>query len=183
MRLAAFALLLFAAAPARADTRAAAWVRERGIVEWMIAAGGWRIVVGDDRQAPGFQSVSGGTDLTLGLTLKGPVGVVMNGRMMIGVEGEEGRVILEGLGGLALDVRASDSVHLRVGAAAGEVRVDVARAVLVGAFLATTIDVVPLGRRTALVIHARLDYDALLGATSELPRHSFALTAGTGLRY
>jgi hypothetical protein len=186
MRAALALVAVVVLAPAAfAEPRSSAWVRERGIVEWMNAGGGWRIVVGDDRDAPGFQSLSGGTELSLGLTLKGPVGIVLNGRMMVGVERAHGRVQLETLGGLALDVRVSDAVHLRAGPTGGEIRVDDARAVLVGAYLATTIDVVPLGRRTALALLARLDYDALLAPSgpAPLPHHAFALTAGTGLRY
>ena len=157
--------------PALAESRATAWLRERAILEWIIAGGGWRTAAGD------------GTEISAGLTLRSAVGLVATGRVLVGAKGTEiSTLFIEGLGGLGIDLRVSDAVRLRGGVAGGRAFLGDRSAAMAGVFLGTTIDVVALGPKIGLVIAARFDYDALLG-DPELPKHSVALTAGTGIRY
>ncbi|MFI5290545.1 MAG: hypothetical protein ACHQ17_12885, partial [Polyangia bacterium] len=75
LALALFALALLAPGRARADTTGARWLRERGSIEWMVGAGGWRTGLGLDPRATGFQAVAGGTEVVLGVDFMPAVGV------------------------------------------------------------------------------------------------------------
>ena len=178
----AVALLFVAASTARADTRAERWLRDHGSLEWIAAAGGWRSGLGTDAQVPGFDALAGGTELLLGLDIYGPLGVVLTGRFLGGEARSE--KFLEGLGGVGLQVRLSDLVRLRAGAAAGQAIDQADTATMVGGWVAGSVDLFALGGgRLALAISLRLDVDALLGVAPTLPDQSLALALGFGLRY
>jgi hypothetical protein len=179
--------LLWSAA-ASADTRGGRWLRERGSFEWLIGTGGWRTSLGLDPKVPGFDALAGGGEVLLGLDIGSGVGIIASGRVLAGKQG--GEVYIEGLAGLGIQVRVSETVRLRAGPAAGQAYLPRDRAVLVGGFLVASIDLFALGSgRLALALSARLDIDAMLAQgrspteRAVLPEQSLALAVGLGIRY
>ena len=136
---------------------------------------------------PGFDALGGGTELVLGLDVYGPLGVVLTGRFLGGLQ--RGDEFLEGLGGVGLQLRLSETVRVRAGAAAGQASNKDDVAVLVGGWLAGSVDLFALGGgRLSMALSLRLDVDGLVGATKvgidkRLPDQSLALALGLGLRY
>ena len=186
LALALFALALLAPGRARADTTGARWLRERGSIEWMVGAGGWRTGLGLDPRATGFQAVAGGTEVVLGVDFMPAVGVFLTGSFLAGeVAGSPtSDPYFEAMGGAGIQLRPSDAVCVRAGPAAGRAISEKDNATLVGGFLGASLDLFSLGSgRLSLALSARLDVDAMLGSRSELPGESLALTAGIGLRY
>jgi hypothetical protein len=181
------ATLLLAAAPARAQ---AAWLRDRLDVEWVVATGGWRAAMSaSDQHAPGFDALAGGGEFVLGLEVGAGLAVVGDGRVLAGEAGLDlavtsgSRIFFEALGSLALQLRLGH-VRLRAGPTAGTVQWRGNQATLVGGFLATSIDIFPLGGgRLSTTIVVRLDIDADVGAGPLLPDSSAALALGLGVRY
>jgi hypothetical protein len=177
--------LLLVSAPALADTSGARWLRERTTLEWMAAAGGWRAALGTDQRAPGFQGLGGGTEVVVALDIWGPLGLALDGRFLGGLENNQ--KFLEATGGLALQVHLSDSVRLRAGPAAGELYAGDETGVLVGGFVAVSVDLFALGGRVAIAFTLRLDADALLFtspvAQTHLPDSTVALAIGLGFKY
>lgn len=197
-RAAAIAALVACAATASAAPRPGHWLREHGTFEWSIGTGGWRSSLGVDPQVPGFDALGGGGEIFVGLDFGHGLGLVAGGRVVAGKQAEA--VYLEGLGSLGLQLRVSELVRLRAGAAAGQARVtpesgaDPARvrpadaAVLVGGFVMASIDLFSLGAgRLAMALSARLDLDAHVAEARRevrsLPDNSLALAVGLGLRY
>jgi hypothetical protein len=177
--------LLLMSARAGADSR---FLRERFTFEWMAASGGWRTALGSDLQAPGAEALAGGTEVVIALDFYGPLGIAFDGRFLGGLSKQAStnsyeKRFFEGLGGIALQLHVSDSVRLRVGAAAGQLYDGEPTAVLVGGWLAASIDLFAIGGRLALALSLRLDADAEIGAPPALPDASLALAAGLGLRY
>jgi hypothetical protein len=182
MRALALAVALLIASSASGDARSSRWVRERGTLEWVIGAGSWRTSLGADPRVPGFDAIVGGGEILLGLDVYSGLGIIIDGRFLGGVE--RGARYLEGLGGLGLQLRVNDWVRLRAGAAAGQALMPEDTAVLVGGFLACSIDLFALGpTRAAFTLSVRLDIDAMIGAAKTLPDQSLALALGLGLRY
>jgi hypothetical protein len=167
-----------------------AWLRDRLDVEWVVATGGWRAAMGSsDMIAPGFNALAGGGEFVLGLEVGAGLAVVGDGRVLAGEAGSSQsagsgpRTFFEALGSLALQLRLG-RVRLRAGPTAGQVKWRGDQATLAGAFLATSIDVFPLGGgRLSTTILVRLDLDADIGAATVLPESSAALAVGLGVRY
>jgi hypothetical protein len=192
--------LVLVCATAHADTSGARWLREHGTLEWVAAAGGWRTGLspasGGER-VPGFEALAGGTELTLGLEVYGGLAIILNGRFLGGEERGSGGQILDGSGGIGLQLRASDWVRLRAGAAAGQLRSSIPaelraggatelQAITVGGWLAASIDLFALGGHVASSISLRLDVDAMLNTPAApvlLPDQTLALSLGLGFRY
>ncbi len=182
MRALALVAAIALSSVASADTRGSRWIRERGTLEWVTGAASWRTSLGTDPRVPGFEAVVGGGEILIGLDLYSGLGLILTGRFLGGVE--RGARYLEGLGGLGLQLRVNDWVRLRAGAAAGQALMPDDTAVLVGGFLAASIDLFSLGSgRVAFTLSLRLDIDAMLGATTSLPDQTLALALGLGLRY
>jgi hypothetical protein len=189
----ALALVIALSSVARADTRGTTWLRERGTLEWVTAAGGWRTGLSSDQRVPGFEALAGGTELSAGIELYAGLALILNGRFLGGQA--RGQQFLDGAGGIGLQLRVSDWVRLRAGAAAGQIRAGVPNdlrgpseitAVTVGGWLAASIDLFVLGGHLATSISLRLDVDALLAESSTvavLPDQSLALALGLGFRY
>jgi hypothetical protein len=175
------ALVVTAAGSARAETNGALWLRQRGSAEWVVGAASFRSSLGADPRVPGFDTFSGGGELLAGLDFYSGLGIVASGRILAGAQANQ--PYLEGLGGLALQVRVSDSVRLRIGPAAGRATLDGDATILVGGFLAATIDLFSLGSgRLSTALSVRLDVDAMIGG-AHFPDRSMALALGIGLRY
>jgi hypothetical protein len=167
---------------AQAEPRGARWMRDHTTFEWVAGTAAWRTALGGTPRQPGFEAVTGGGELLLGLDLYQGFGLFLSGRFVGGVEA--GLRYLEGLGGLGLQLRVNDLVRLRAGAAAGQALMPDDVAVLVGGFLAASIDLFQLGNgRVAFALSLRLDIDAMIGAMRTLPDASLALGLGIGLRY
>jgi hypothetical protein len=180
-----FLALLLVSSAAHADSR---FLRERFTFEWMAASGGWRTSLGSDLQAPGAEALAGGTEVVIALDFYGPLGVAFDGRFLGGLSKNAStntydQRFFEGLGGLALQLHVSDTVRLRAGAAAGQVIDGTPTGVLVGGWLAASIDLFAIGGRLALALSLRLDADAVLDAPPTLPDASLGLALGLGLRY
>ena len=174
------AALVLAPSLARAQ---AAWLRDRLDVEWVVAAGGWRSAMGaTDARSPGFDALAGGGEFVLGLDVGAGLAVVGDGRVLAGAAGGP-HTFFEGLGSIALQLRLG-RVRLRAGPAAGVAKFRGDQATLVGGFVATSIDVFPLGPgRLSTTVSLRFDLDSDLGATTFLPDASAALALGLGVRY
>jgi hypothetical protein len=184
-RLVACALLLISA---RAAADSGRFLRERFTLEWMAAAGGWRVSLGSDLRAPGAEALGGGTEVVLALDVYGPIGIAVDGRFLGGLakdpvtDGYQQR-FFEGLAGLALQLHITEQVRLRGGAAAGQLQSGDGTAVLVGGWLAVSIDLFAIGGRLSFALSLRLDADAVLDAPPDLPTSSLALALGLGIRY
>ena len=174
------AMLMLVPSLARAQ---AAWLRDRLDVEWVVAAGGWRSAMGaTDARSPGFDALAGGGEFVLGLDVGAGLAVVGDGRVLAGAAGGP-HTFFEGLGSLALQLRLG-RVRLRAGPATGVAKFRGDQATLVGGFVATSIDVFPLGPgRLSTTVSLRFDLDSDLGATTFLPDASAALALGLGVRY
>ena len=190
MRAAVATLLVFGAlsASARADTHGSRWLKERGSVEWMIGAGAWRTAFSIDSRVPGFDSVMGGGELTIGLEFYAGLGVIASGRFLGGqrshADASDGGRYLEGMGSLGLQLRVSETVRLRAGAAAGQALTPSENATLVGGFIGASFDLFALGGgRLSMALSVRLDADALLGTQKILPDQTMGLSLGIGIRY
>ncbi len=186
----ALALVAWAlTAPSVAHAQAA-WLRARLDVEWVVATGGWRSAMAtSELRASGFDSLAGGGEFVLGLEVGAGLAVVGDGRVLAGTAGSTesagtgSHVFFEGVGSLDLQIRLG-RVRLRAGPAAGQIRWRGDQATLVGAAIATSIDVFPLGGgRLSTTILVRLDLDADVGTTTLLPPASAALALGLGVRY
>jgi hypothetical protein len=169
-------------APAAWAEGASAWLREHAMVEWMAGTGAWRVSLGQDDRAPGFSALAGGGEVSIGLDINAGVGLVASGRVLaVGIGKDH---YLEGLASLGPQVRVSDRVRVRAGAAAGQAVFGDERTALVGGFLVGSFDLFALGGgRLALALAVRLDLDAHLGERAALPGQSLGLAAGLGLRY
>jgi hypothetical protein len=159
------------------------WLREHGLVEWLVGTGGWRTALGLDAASPGFDAFGGGGELLAGVELASGLGLFGSGRVIVGVRGQD--LYVEGLGGLGLQLRANDRVRVRAGVAAGRATLPDDAGTLVGGFLAGSVDVLPLGAggRLATALALRLDIDGVLGAGARLPERSLGLAVGVGVRY
>ena len=154
------------------------WLREHFTGEWLVGAGSWRTSVGVDPRAPGFEELSGGSELDVGFELGSGFGLLGYGRVLAGSG------FLEGLAGVAVQLHVSDRVRLRAGPGAGELLLGDDHAVLVGGFLAGSVDLFVFGGgRIAATLGLRFDVDGLVGGGTELPDASLALALGVGLRY
>jgi len=169
------------ATPAAAESRASLWLRERLILEWLVGAGGWRAALGGDSLRPGFSSFAGGTELTLGLDVVGPLGIVVDGRFLAG--SESGGTYYEATGALGVQIRVASRVRLRLCGVGGQVQLVNNSATVAGGFLAGSFTLFELGRSLVTVLGARLDLDALLGAQRPLPGQSLAFSLGLGFYY
>jgi hypothetical protein len=170
-------LLLLLTATAGAAERGH-WLRDHFSGEWVVGAAAWRTSIGVDTNAPGFDKPAGGGDLYLGLEVGGGFSIFASGRVLAGSD------YLEGLAGLGLQLRVSDRVRLKASPAAGQLTVAGASALLVGGFLAGSVDVVAFGGgRVAATIGLRFDVDGVVNGDKTLPQASIALALGVGLRY
>lgn len=176
------ALLALSLAPSIAQAQAA-WLRDRLDVEWVVAAGGWRSAMAAiDVRAPGFDALTGGGELVLGLDVGAGLAVVGDGRVLAGEAGGA-HTFFEGVGGVAVQLRLA-RVRLRAGPAAGVAKLRGEQATLLGGFLAASVDVFQLGAgRLSSTVSLRLDLDDDLGAGTYLPDASAALALGLGVRY
>jgi hypothetical protein len=181
-RIAALAVLL-GAATASAERGSSDWMRERLIFEWLVGTGGWRTSVGGDTQSPGFDTLAGGSEVTLGLEAVGPVGFFANGRFIAG--SRLGGLMYEGSGGIGVQFHVAERVRLRVAASAGQLHVErpsLLEGTMVGGYLASSFALFNAGRYLSGVLAARLDIDGILGP-KDLPASSLALAIGIGLYY
>ncbi len=165
-----------------AQAQRAAWLRERLDVEWVVGAGGWRGSIGNDARAPGFDAVAGGGEVVLGLDVGAGVAIVGDARVLGGEAAGSSRTYFEAVASPAVQVRLARA-RLRAGPAVGEILWRDEAAVLVGGFLAASIDLFPLGGRLSTTVSLRLDADADVGAKTFLPDSSLALAVGLGFRY
>ena len=179
--------LLWAPAARAVEPSKRPFLVDRGSVELVLAEGGWRSGLSTEEVNPGFSVLGGGSELVLGLDVIPGFGVVVDGKVLAGRR--RGGTYLEGLGGIGLQLRVSDSVRLRAGAAAGRARLDRSgqptdSATLVGGFFAASIDLFRLLRdRAATIISFRVDADGHLDAGQTFSRESLAVTLGLGLRF
>jgi hypothetical protein len=154
------------------------WLRDHFSGEWVVGAAAWRTAIGVDNNAPGFDKPAGGGDLYLGLEVGSGFSIFGSGRVLAGSG------YLEGLAGLGLQLRLSDRVRIKASPAAGQMTLDGDSKVIVGAFVAGSVDIIPFGGgRVAATIGLRFDADGLIGASKRLPGGSIALALGVGLRY
>jgi hypothetical protein len=176
-------LLLLGAPPrARAESSSTAWVREHLTVEWVFATAGWRTALGSDPQASGFHLLGGGMQLALGLQLSGPLGLLAEGRFVLGRAGTPSELAYEGTGALLAELRLGDAVRLRLGPQAGLLRLESGEGTLVGGLLEGSFGLAEVGRRVSLVLVTRLEIDALLGPRT-LPVRTLGVSVGLGIRY
>jgi hypothetical protein len=165
-----------------AQAQRAAWLRERFDVEWVVAAGGLRAAVANDPRAPGFNAVAGGGEIILGFDVGAGLAIVADGRVLAGEAGGPA-AFFEALGGLALQLRVGRA-RLRAGSSAGQARWQGDTALLVGGFLASSIDVIPLGGgRLSTTVSLRLDVDGSFGTLERFPNTTMAIALGLGVRY
>jgi hypothetical protein len=177
----AIALLVIGLCGEASADRGANWLKDRGSIEWMLGIGGWRTSLGNDARSPGFEALAGGGELLVGLDVVAGVGVFAMGRVLYA---GGTTYYLEGLGGTGLQLRITELVRLRLGAAAGQANLGADRAILVGGFVAGSFDLVNLGAgRLALALSVRLDVDGHVNAGGALPGQSLALALGLGLRF
>lgn len=154
------------------------WLRDHFSGEWVVGAAAWRTAIGVDTNAPGFDKAAGGGDLYLGLEVGSGLSIFGSGRVLAGSG------YLEGLAGVGLQLRLSDRVRIKASPAAGQLSLNGATAVLVGGFLAGSVDLIAFGGgRVAATIGLRFDVDGLVNGGKTLPEASIALAAGVGLRY
>lgn len=171
-----------ASEPVKQGGGAGQWLRERFLAEWLIGTGGWRTAVVSTSDAPGFEAFAGGTELTLGFDLKPGIGLVANGRALVGRHAKQ--LYLDAKGGLAVQIQASLRVRVRIGLTAGQLRDGSVRAISFGGFVAMGVDLVQFrDGRSALMFGARLDVDGHTGAPPSIPGATLALAVGLGLRY
>lgn len=168
--------------PVKQGGGARQWLRERFLADWLIGTGGWRTSVVSTSNAPGFEAFAGGTELSLGFDLKPGVGLVANGRALVGRHA--GQLYIDGKGGLAAQIQANTRVRVRVGLTAGQIRDGVIRAISLGGFIGMGVDLVQFRNgRSALMFGARLDVDGHITKVQTLPGATLALAVGLGLRY
>ncbi len=189
LSLLALVALLFAARegaaaspPVRQAGGALAWLRDRFLAEWQLGTGGWRTSILSTGDAPGFEAFAGGTEISLGFDLRPGVGIVGNGRALIGRHA--GQLYLDCKGGLAVQVQANQRVRIRAGVTGGELRDGSVRAISYGGFVAVGVDMVQFrDGRSAMIFAARLDVDGHTGAPPSVPGATLALAVGLGVRY
>lgn len=190
-RAVAIALLVPLAMTASFTARAAEPSRrpflvDRGSIELVLGEGGWRSGLSTEEINPGFSVLGGGSELLLGLDVVPGFGVIVDGKVLAGRR--RGGTYLEGLGGIGLQLRVSDWVRLRAGAAAGRARLDrggqpTDSATLVGGFFAASIDLFRLLHdRASTVISFRVDADGHLAPGTTFSHESLAVTLGLGFR-
>jgi hypothetical protein len=154
------------------------WLRDHFTGELFVGSGGWRSSISSSDHAPGFDELAGGAELLLGLEVGSGFAIVGSGRVLAGGD------YLEGLAGLGLQLHVSDRVRIRASPAAGQLSLKADKGVLVGGFVAGSIDLIPFGGgRVAATIGLRLDIDGVLGGGLELPDSTLSLAIGVGLRY
>lgn len=179
--LAAVCLIVASATAARAAESRSVWLREHTIAE-LAGVGGWRTSLGLGTQAQGFEALTGGVDLVLGLALSPAWGLLATGRFITGPS--DVGLYREVLGGVGVELHMSRAIRLRAGAAVGTAAMRRDQAALVGGFVMASIDLVPIGRaHFAAVLQLRFDYDAAVSPGSSLPEQSIALVGGLGFRY
>lgn len=167
---------------AGAEPRASHWMRQHSSFEWLIGEAAFRSGLSVDTHAPGFDAFAGGGELSVGLDVYSGLGVVLNGRVLAGFQA--GNHYLEGLGDVGLQLRVSETVRLRGGPTVGRCTLGDDAALLVGGFIATSIDLFALGAgRLSTTLGVRLDVDAMIGAVRLLPDRSLSLALGVGVRY
>lgn len=160
---------------------------DRGFVEVLVGQGAWRSGLSNEEVNPGFSVLGGGSELLLGLDMVPGLGVIVDGKVLAAPH--RGGTYLEGMGAVGLQLRVSDWVRLRAGAAAGRARLarngePTDHANLVGGFFAVSIDLFRLLHdRAATVISLRVDADGHLDAGSTFSKESLALTLGAGIRF
>jgi len=181
-------LVVLGTRPARAaETKKRPFILDRGSVELLIAQGGWRSGLSPDELNPGFSVLGGGGEVVLGLDVVPGIGIIVSGKVLAGPRLDG--VYVEGLGGLGAQLRLSDWVRVRLGIAAGQARLDrdglaTDRAVLLGGFLAASVDLFRLAHdRAAVEIALRLDVDGHLDAGRTFPRESLSLALALGVRF
>ncbi len=163
------------------------YILDAGSIEVILAAGGWRCSISPDQASPGFSVLGGGGELVLGIDLIPGIGIVASGRVIAAPH--LSGVFVEGLGGLGVQIRLSEWVRLRLGIASGVLRLDrdgfaTDHAILLGGFVAASVDLFHLGRgRAAVETMLRLDVDGHLLTEGVFPAESMALSIGLGLRF
>lgn len=169
-------LLLSLSSTASAD-------RTYGAIVEMTGGPGWRTSVGQDPNAPGFNAITGGLDLLVGLDLAGAVGVVTGGRVRAGSSG--GARYLEVSGDLGAQLHLGEGVRARAGVNAGRAYVEgIGSSLLVGGWVAVAIDLYALAtNRVAVALAVRLDIGGFPGGGDAFPAGTLGLTAGLGWRY
>ena len=161
------------------------WLQERFSVD-LTLVGGWRAALISNVRGGGFEVLGGGGELVVGLDITPLpwIGVFASGRLLgYGIRQYEGDA------GIGVLLHPRGRVHVRVGACAGEIRivderfgVD-ERAVPVGGFVGTTIELFHLGNRLSTAMSARFDVVDLLRASTNLPDASLSLAVGLGVHY
>ncbi|MEO6954806.1 MAG: hypothetical protein ABI321_23600 [Polyangia bacterium] len=184
----AILLVVLPGSPAwAADPTKRPFLVDRGSVEVLIGEGGWRSGLSTEDVNPGFSVLGGGGELVVGLDFIPGFGVIIDGKVLAAPR--RGGTYVEGVGALGLQLRISDWVRLRGGAAAGRARLDrngqpTDTATLVGGFFAVSIDLFRLLHdRASTVISFRVDADGHLDAGSTFSKESLALTLGVGFRF
>ncbi|MSP63512.1 MAG: hypothetical protein EXR72_24845 [Myxococcales bacterium] len=178
MRRGAAACLLIAGLAARAGAE-----RTYGVLAEVTGGPGWRTSIGQDAQAPGFDAITGGADVLLGLDVGGSVGILLGGRIRGGTV--SGASYLEAAGDIGAQIRVGERVRLRAGFDAGRAFIDWRkRALVVGGWTSLGFDLLTYaGGRVAMSLTIRLDIGAFPGAAAPFPSGTLALCAGLGWRY
>src|SRR4051812_8579262 len=115
------------------------WLRDHFTGELFVGSGGWRSSISSSDHAPGFDELGGGAELLLGFEVGSGFAIVGSGRVLASGD------YLEGLAGLVLQLHLGDRVRIRLSPAAGQMTLKGDPGVLIGGFLAGSIDLVPFG--------------------------------------
>lgn len=181
-----------AATPPQAPSRTAKppsrpWIIDHASIEWLLAQGGWRSGLSNKENNPGFSVLGAGGELLFGIDVFPGLSVIADGRVMAGPR--LGGAYLEGLGGVGLQLRVTDWVRIRGGAAAGQASLlrsnfVTDHAVLVGGWIAASVDLFRLLHdRAAAVISLRLDADGHVDPGATFSQESIELTLAVGFRF
>lgn len=169
-------------ATAKPESNAIVWLREHFVGEWQVGTGGWRTAIVSTGDAPGFETLAGGGEMSLGFEVRPGLALVGNGRFLVGRHA--GQLYMDGKGGLAVQLQANQRVRVRIGLTGGQLRDGPIRGVSYGGFVAIGVDLVQFrDGRSAMIFAARLDIDGHTGSPPSIPEATLALAVGLGLRY
>ena len=150
----------------------------------LTGGGGWRVAVGGENRAPGFEVLYGGADGLVGLSVAGFFAVLAGAHVRGGAS--DGLRYLEGGADLAVQLQVSERVRLRAGGSFGRafLGLDGDGAWLPQGFLGASFDAKPFaGGRFALALALRLEVGGYLGDDVRFPAATLALSVGGGGRF
>jgi hypothetical protein len=148
----------------------------------VTAGPGWRVALGEDARAPGFEAVTGGVDLLAGIEILQTLGIVIGARVRSGLS--DGNGYLEVAGDFGLQLRLGDRVRARLGFDGGRAWITGGNdSPLFGGFAALGFDLFASPRGVAATLIVRLDGGGFTADNDRFPEWTMALCAGVGGRY